>query len=588
MGLVKKGYKISKFILFPLILLLFPLVKATRGIDLSDTLYSLGNYAFFSTKEANTWTLITFLGTVLGHILTLLPFGGTLVGMKVYTGLLTGLTAVIGYRFFLTKMPGWLAFLAEMLALGMCWAPTVILYNYLTYFLLLIACILIFRGLAGTNRTYCLFFAGLVLGVNTFVRFPNNGLEVLLIFAVWFYGIYTKKDFATVFKETLFCVIGYVISFGIIMTVMSLMYGNGTFGNMISGVLGISGANSEYTFGQMIVSILDAYLHGMKWGLYMIICILPGIPFMLLWQGKYMKARKIVYCICIAFLFFVLYKWGMFNFKYYQKESALQWGVIFLIISIVVDIWMLSSKMLNHDWKLIGCISLILILITPLGSNNHVYPVLNNLFFIAPVTVWIIYRFARWGRSYLDRTQKVPLFSLKAMVSAALIMTFIQALGIGCSYIFMDGEGHEAHDTYVGESAVLAGTKTDAIKASALTELVKYMDDAGDLSRSSSQNALNGRKILTYGNIPGVNYTLNTPSALSTTWADLGSYPIDVMESDMEALNGSDKATRPYVILSRNIVDWPDNSIKLELINRFINDNAYECVLDNALFVVYR
>ena len=36
--------------------------------------------------------------------------------------------------------------------------------------------------------------------------------------------------------------------------------------------------------------------------------------------------------------------------------------------------------------------TLLLILITPIGSNNYTFPLVNNLFLIAPVTLWLLRR----------------------------------------------------------------------------------------------------------------------------------------------------------------------------------------------------
>ena len=44
---LKKYFPMAAEICFPLILLLFPLLKINQGIDLTDTPYSLGNYRFF-------------------------------------------------------------------------------------------------------------------------------------------------------------------------------------------------------------------------------------------------------------------------------------------------------------------------------------------------------------------------------------------------------------------------------------------------------------------------------------------------------------------------------------------------------------
>ena len=140
-------------IVFPIILLLLPLLKINQGVDLTDTPYSLGNYRFFTQSEG-VWVLSTFLSNVTGFLLTKLPMGGTMLGMKLYTSLFISAMALLGYRFFKTKMPTWMAFLGEVAAIGFCWCPTGILYNYMTYFFFLLGAILLFRGLAG-SRPVC-------------------------------------------------------------------------------------------------------------------------------------------------------------------------------------------------------------------------------------------------------------------------------------------------------------------------------------------------------------------------------------------------------------------------------------------------
>lgn len=575
---IAKFYKTSKYFLFPIILILFALIRVDKGIGLADTTYSLGNYRFF-TEGTGVWFLLTFVSNVTGYILTLLPFGSTMLGMKIYTSLLVGLMGVIGYRFFMTKMPAWLAFVSELAVVGMCWAPSVILYHYLTYFMFMMGAILLFRGLAG-ERPKCLFVAGLFLGINALVRFPNNGLEVLLIIPLIYYGIIQKHSMNKIFRQICLCVCGYVIGFVAVLGVMMFIYGPDALPRMINGVIGISGSASDYTFGEMLKLIFDAYWHGFKWAIYLIICSVIGIPYFVLLEGKYMRLRKIFYCLCIGFLFFVLYKWGMYNFKYYQKEAALQWGVIILLLSIGINIWMLITKRINHDWKLIGCISLVIILITPLGSNNYVWPLLNSLFLVLPVTVWMVYRFARWGRPYLDYSAKVPLFSFKAMASAGLIIFMIQAIGIGCAYIFYDGEAGESVSHQVEYNDVLKGMKTYSANADNLSSLSLYINEHGA--------EYEAKKLILYGNIPGISYILDKPSALNTTWSDLDSNPVEDMKEALNSVDVSNEKVRPLIIISRGLYDVPDNSIKFDLINRFIEDNGYTEDFANDGFVVFR
>ncbi|MDR2888780.1 MAG: hypothetical protein LBV33_02945, partial [Lachnospiraceae bacterium] len=89
-------------IIFPVILLLFPLLKIAAGVELADTGYSLGNYRFFP-EATGTWVLNTYISNVVGYLFTRLPFGSLMIGMNFYSSLLVSAMALLGYRFFITK-----------------------------------------------------------------------------------------------------------------------------------------------------------------------------------------------------------------------------------------------------------------------------------------------------------------------------------------------------------------------------------------------------------------------------------------------------------------------------------------------------
>ena len=576
---LKKYLPMAAEICFPLILLLFPLLKINQGVDLTDTPYSLGNYRFFEGSEG-VWVMATFLSNVAGFFLTRLPFGGTMLGMKFYTSLLISFMALFGYRFFKTKMPSWMAFLGEMAAIGFCWCPTGILYNYMTYLFFLMGAVFLFRGLAGCRPKW-LFIAGICLGLNVSVRVPNI-LEAALIVVVWYYGARKKKSFEAIAKETGLCIGGFLAAQAVMFLVMSALYGIGAYGEMISGLFGMSDSASDYTLGEMILSILSAYGRGLRWMLYMILCILPGIPFFMIEKEKFPVFRNVVYCLCIGFLFFVLGRWGMYNFRYYQKEAGLQWGVIFLIISLVIDLWMLWSRMIDDEWMLIGFISLIMILITPLGSNNHVWPVLNNLFFVAPVTFWMVYKFARWGRESVDGTGRVPFFPAKAMVSAMVLAFLVQSMGLGVCYVFLDGETGEKRDSKVTDNQVLAGMYTNSANADALSALSRFMEER--------ESEYAGKKLILYGNIPGLSYYLDRESAVFTSWPDLDTNSFTRLNKSLEDINewmhakgAGVESDRPLVILGTNASEGE----KLDAILAFMSENNYEQAFENDAFAVY-
>ena len=73
--------KILYRIVFPLVLLAFPLLLVNQGIDITDTTYSLGYYRFMEEMDV-TWVLATYLANVTGAFFMKLPMGDTLLGMN--------------------------------------------------------------------------------------------------------------------------------------------------------------------------------------------------------------------------------------------------------------------------------------------------------------------------------------------------------------------------------------------------------------------------------------------------------------------------------------------------------------------------
>ena len=142
----KRLTKILEKFIFPCLLLIYPLLWVNQGIDVSDPMYSLTNFRFFPELKGS-WAIATYLANVAGWLLMKLPFGGTLLGISFYTRLVISAMALLSYYFLKGKMPAWVVFAGEIIAISFCWCPTTILYNYLTYFLFLAVCILLYRGL---------------------------------------------------------------------------------------------------------------------------------------------------------------------------------------------------------------------------------------------------------------------------------------------------------------------------------------------------------------------------------------------------------------------------------------------------------
>jgi len=580
---------LSKNYIFPLLLLLFALLHINKGVDLTDSGFSLAGYVFFRHADA-AFALNIYLSNVIGFCLTLLPFGQYMLAMNVYSSLLVFATALIAYRFFITKMPAWVAFISLAAAIGLAWCPSVILYNYLSYCLFLLAAILIFRALVGFHPA-CLVIAGALLGLNVYVRNPNI-LQAGLIVCVWYYAWLRKKSKQQVMKETLLCLAGYVTALLAMTGVMMISHGSQAPLNMLRGLMGIADSNASYSIFSMIGALFEAYLTSAKWLFYMALCILPGIPFLMiklsgLFGNKIAEdsitiLKKIAYSLAIALLFYGFFRLGMYNFKFYQKDAALQWATVFILISLVNMVYMLCSKTVDVHWKLIAALGIAICLITPLGSNNNVWPLINNLFFVAPITVWRAYLLARYGRRFVgSKETPVPLFPLKAMQMGIVCMFIIMSLGVGSFYVFRDGEDGKARQTPVSGNEILRGMRTNAENAANLAEITAFL-------QASPQ--YDGHELILYGNIPGLSYCLNRPSAISVTWPDLDSYGAARFEEELAALSAQIEVKghpAPLLILNTTIPERPSVQEKLVLLEAFMEGLDYGAVFENQAFVLY-
>ncbi len=402
--------------MFPLLLTLYPLIGIRQGLDVSDTLYSLSNFQYFTTMDG-TWMVATFLANVLGSLLMCLPFGGTLIGMYFYTSLLQSVTAVLVYRSLKKRMPAVLVFAGEMAALGLCWCPSVILYNYLTYLLMSAGMLLLYEGIlqgnaayaascdaqpqqgtgAGGYRYYVL--AGVCLGANAAVRMPNV-VQAALIVAVWYSAFACGGRWRRVVRDTLWCVLGYAAGFGIPFGAVCVRYGIDAYPSMVRTMFAMTEKATDYKPSSMLTGMLKDYGTGLYWLVFAGICMAGGWLLFAV-QRRWFAGNRLAAAACKAvyaavFVVLLRFYWGrgMFNFHYYEYRSMYYPTVLLLIVTLVMAVICLVKKGMPAEARIMAVLVLVQISVTPLGSNNWLYPIINCLFVAAPFVLWCGYL---WG-----------------------------------------------------------------------------------------------------------------------------------------------------------------------------------------------
>lgn len=599
----QKGTKIV-YILFAVILAVYPLRHIWLGVELTDGAYSAGNYRFLSSMNP-MWLFATYLANVTGYFFTKLPGGNMLMGLNFYTALFISATAVILYLFFTKtlRINPYLVFLGELLAISLCWCPTTILYNYMTYFFFNLAIVVLYLGLVKEKRAL-LFLAGVLLGMNVLVRFPNLA-ETALILSVWYYGFLQWKRLKDVVQETVVCLLGYLTGVGVILVNIAAQYGLQEYASGIVRLLQMPAEAVDYSAYSMVLTVLLDYKFSAKWLVHMVVLVLIGCLisaiFYAVLKGRAGKGISLLGKAFFAGGILVLFRWwyglGVFNVKYYTYECMFQWVAVFLIIVIAAGAYVLFSNKCTRNEKLLSSMTLILIAVTPLGSNNHLYPNMNNMFLVFPFGFSLLWRFWKklWesGAVILEEAEsKVSLFPIRAMLTVFLGVMALQCLLFGAVFTFRDGMSGQKRDTKIEKNVILKGMVTNKPLAEALEELSVYVETEG----------LSDRSVILYGQIPAISYMLNMPPAISTSWPDLRSYNYEVMAEDMEKLKNQPKEKKkPLIILGAGIDSWIQGkelteaelaylmiNEKWEMIYRYMLEEGFEKTFENEMFVVYQ
>lgn len=576
-----------------LVLLFYPLRHALTGIDLMDAGYALGNYRFFDGM-GQMWKLATYLANVLGRALSYLPFGGTWGGMNAYTGLLAGGTAAAVYVF-MTKRYGrqkrgyrLLFFAAELAALSLCWAPAVILYQYLGYLMMTGASLVLFDAVTQDCRGKYV-IAGILLGLCVAVRMPNI-TYMAFILPVWYFFFLNRGKYEGSFKKalqrTLLCIAGYLAGLLIPLGVIALRYGIRAYPQMIADLFGMTETATDYKPSAMLWAMFGDY---MRYSLWLFLFLAYMAAGMLLFAVRIRVAKRgrtaagtclfrAVYLAGFLVLLRFCYGRGMFDFDYTAYFSMYKWVTVYLLTVIALCIWMLLYKNGDDTLKLWSVFVLVTIFITPLGSNNGLYPLINNLFLTAPVSVLLLAEaFRALNRSAVRLRNTDFAFAGKAVLCFIVICTAIQSFLFGIGFVFHDAGSKQA-SLRLQNGRAAEGMRTTDEKAAQLEALDRFLTESG----------LTSNGVILYGDIPALAYIFDLEPAVFTTWPDLESNALAWLEADLEAIDGD----WPIVILGAEAVDRLTEQSgakykKLCAIRSFMQKNGYAEVYTSDAYRLY-
>ena len=589
---------IIKLIVLPALIVIYCFWDVNRGVDLSDTGYNIERFYNFLDCSGET-VLSTFWSNCIGYYITKLPGATTWLGMMSYCTLIILLIALIAYFFCINFLNCYVVFTCEIISLALFWIPASVLYDSLTFLLLEITIVLLYVAI---KRDKNLFFicAGIVLGINTFVRI-SNVVEILLIILIWYYAWKKRNELAVtnrvpwVIFKTCLCIIGYVI--GIIISVCSSLrfYDVDTYIKVffqLSGNTGVEG----YGLGEMAFGTLNyIFSHSgylLLFGLIMAVSYIGNtfIATREISENKkvwlYRMADILEIFVTLVVIWIIYNKLELFTTDYNQYSSikgimalVYLWGIFVGIINVIY----------KHTTENVMAFLLYLIILwtVPLGSNNQIYLDISNSFLLLPIICYLTNGLVEKVRE--NENAGRILRSFWGGIFPVVGLVIIQTLLFGGYFVFGDRDINSEFET----KNILYGMQTLDEKKNALESLIEFIENTNVKSES----------VLQYCDSPGLIYVLQAKRGIERSWPELETYPLQSFEDELAKVER--KGNFPLIILSDELAEFYDviygesevyienediyrADMKVRVLLSFINNNGYKEVYDDdSMYVVF-
>lgn len=572
------------------ILFFVPFIGVNRGIEYSDTTCNIVNYMNMD-HLSSFWKYGYYYSNLIGKLLTHLPGGQNMLILNVYTTLILSILSLMAYQFCKKIMPYPIAFFSGILALGFCWCPSLSLYNYLTFFFFTVSILLLHTGVT-KERNRLVFAAGIILAQNVFVRFPNV-CEAALIVGVWYYMFITKRRARDIFKTTGLCIGGYITGLLIGFGIMTLCRDSASdFFAMIGSVFTISGNSEGYSMFDMIKAIFSGYKEPYKFEMVMLLMGIAGWIFFYLFMkllqrrtSSHMEKRAenilklsyVLYAIAVIGMLYWFYARGLFTTDYNSYSAMIKLAGIMLTMIWISFLLIFCSKKITPEMKYLTMLVAVEIFITPFGSNNGIYPVINNLFIAIPIFMMVFYDFACEKGVIFKVGNTVAKYPVKILLFIFLLLILFQTINFRTTFTFRDGTENESCNSEVTGANRLRGMYTTTDNAQELSDLITFMNDISDTHDN----------IMVYGNIPGLYYLIDRSIVTTDIWLDLVTNSADVLREDMAVISEWNKNEKPFVIFGKGYCIDGQSGEKDNLFAVFLKENEYSIVYQTTYFTVY-
>lgn len=587
-------YEKIVFVLLWIILILWRIPMLNKGIDYTDTGFSLANYynVFYSNGINGVGLFLTnFIGGVIYKVLPAYQ----LLAYRVLHWIMYVAVDIITYRIFRKYLkPN--VILVALLALNLGSSSGEALFSYypLTKLFLIAGIALFLKGLT-ENRNILVAFSGILFGINVSVRLPNI-LFCIIIVAVILYGVWAGEEKKVYIRKALLFFFGALCGYAIMLLLMIITMGFQTvlsdFGNYLGSFLGTGNQSVENFLGiseyddHSILAVFRTVAIQVFQSLK--ISLIFGIPLLAIYLLlKYvfkdkLKNKKLFFLVTIIVEALVIFIFRNHLTKY---NACVRVFAMFLLSLFAL---LLNRKKGDAEHKLIHLIVLLVGICCVFGSDlglNRV-SMLQGFVLLSMILGIKDISDALPCIQLSDKTNKILSFAYLNIVFPAVILiiisTYVLNISTSIPKTYMDADISQLNCSVNSDIGVLKGMKTSETRMKEINEYYEVL----------SSDSLRDKEVAVFGYFP-LGYVIGPQHDYFEEVQPCVDYPgvsVELLLTVIQKKQASQ--TYPVIVLSHvNALQRGDNhdtsEAKLAVMNYMLSLTDYQSILDDDYYTIY-
>lgn len=534
-----------------------------KGLDITDSAYVLSLYKYIFDSNTQTTIGIALTSIIGGVLWKIIPTAQVLV-LCIISAVLYTINGLLVYKM-LKKYVQPHALLLMMMGASfysITWVR-VLHYNAWSMFFLTVEIFLLYKWFGNLNKNY-IFWCGFLYGVNIWIRLPNCVHGICLFAVIWYIANHKKKK--ELWHHIFTMLLGALAGILVASLLVILVIGVGDVEQGIRSLFSIGMNSADSGNGHSFVSMFDAILSYLKFGLYMLFKWVSQMFFLCMAEYVMIKLiRKItgknmpsIVLMGLNVCFGITY--GIYVLHYqYAIETLLSFCVVLaIILSVIGAIIYRKNDICLSSLCILTCL---LELVIVFGTNNGVF--WNIVFLFLPLGM-IACLCLNLFKEYLRNFGIILLAFVETMV-------ILGGFTFANTYVFRDDNLENL--TCTVKSDVYKGIKTTEERATLINNIEEQL-------RELPEGQLLNMGMCNVGSV------VSNLAPVIKAWPDVRTYSYEQFSTDLDSK--VKQGELPYVLLVVYEEELTDaDKMKYEKIWQMIEEYQYKEVYSDEDFSLY-